>query len=64
MAEDVEEFLDIGIDAALSCTGAWLNPNLAIEARLAQRVGRERLVKTFGKEAVEAADRYNVISTS
>ena len=59
-AEDVEEFLELGATAVLTCSGAWMNPNLAIEARLAQRVGRKQLEETFGKEAIEAADHYIV----
>ena len=62
-AEDVEEFLELGATAVLTCTGAWMNPNLAIEARLARRVGRQQLEETFGKEAVAAAYRFTVDAT-
>jgi len=59
-ADDVDEFLSLGITAALTCTGAWVNPYLAIEARLAQRVRREKLEEVFGKEQVQELDRYVV----
>ena len=31
---DVQEYLNLGANGVQSCTGAWINPNLAIETRL------------------------------
>ena len=59
-ANDVHEFEDLGIDAVLSCTGAWMNPNLAIEARLSQTVDSTRLQSTFGEKALEGLDAFAV----
>lgn len=31
--QDVQDYLDLGVDAVESCTGAFLNPNLGLETR-------------------------------
>ena len=59
-ADDVHEFEDLGIDAVLSCTGAWMNPNLALEARLAQRVDKQGLLAAFGEETLAEAEQLFV----
>ena len=38
---DCREYLDIGVDAVETCTGAFLNPNLGLELRLEESVLRE-----------------------
>lgn len=38
----VEEYFDIGVDAVESCTGAFLNPNLALDTRLDREAARKQ----------------------
>lgn len=58
-ADDVHDFLDIGVTAVQTCTGAYMNPYLAIEARL-RRTTREDLAAVFGESAVAEAEGYVV----
>jgi len=46
----VQEYLDLGADGVLSCTGAWINTNLAIDTRLHNGIipPNPRLTTTIG----------------
>jgi dihydroorotate dehydrogenase (NAD+) catalytic subunit len=48
---DVYDYLNIGADAVESCTGAYLNPNLAIEARA--EWASLALIRPFGRPVAE-----------